>query len=220
MRSPIARAAAIGLLIASSLVFAACRRGDSATPTAGAGTPEAGTALPVVPTVPILTALPTFAPLPTVTGPALIPTVTPLVPSPIPTTNQSGGGSAPTPNPLAQARGTVFITRLRLAPEVPHNKEDVTFFAVFDNTGKSEQTPWCVEVFRPGERKSFGITRCNVKPIPNAVSEQATSGWQIAGIRECVPLLARAVIRDEEDNRTPFHQPNGQDLWLNFTACP
>lgn len=207
------------------LISAACRRNPTATPTAGAPIPITMTPSPIAPTAPPLTAMPTDIPTQ-----VIIPTATPLVASPVPTdtvSSQAPTGTAPgsaTGTAIStgtQSKGGIYITRLRLDPPTPHNKENVTFYASFTNTtGRDVNTAWCVEIFRPRESKSFGITKCDLKIVPKGLSEQAALSWQIAGIRDCIPLLARAVVRGPDDARTPFVLPNGKAYWVNFTACP
>lgn len=215
-----------------ALVVAGCRHNPTTTPIPLSAT-NVPTLLPPAPTGAPLTAaptdMPTLAPtaaaaatsalptlvLPTDSGASVtIPTVTPIPPS----TGAPGGGGAAN---AVRPRGGVYITRLRMDPATPRNKELVNFFATFINTtGKDSNATWCVEVYRPGEKKSFGITRCDLKTIPPGTSEQVTTGWEIAGIRQCIPVRARAVLRDELDVRTPYVQPNGSALWLDFSACP
>ena len=199
------------------LLSAACRRNGTVTPTTSGPIPITETPLAVAPTAPPLTGAPTEIPTQ-----VIIPTATALVASPIPTdTVQSQAPTGAATTAASQSKGAIFITRLRLSPSTPHNKENVTFFATFTNTtGQDENAAWCVEIFRPNESKSFGITRCDLKVIPKGVTEQAATSWQIAGIRSCIPLLARAVVRGEGDTRTPFVLPNGKAYWASFTACP
>lgn len=229
----------VGALLALVVLTAACGRNARVTPPAPLTPPATG--LPPAPTAPPLTALPTALPTPrpgtavvpssggptaaadgptTVEAPATIgiPTTTPLAPQGTPNPNtgvdlsgDSGGASAP--------QGGVYVTRLRVDPPVARNKDAVTFFATFANTtGRAVDAAWCVEVFRPGERKAFGSTRCNGKRIPAGVSEQSSTGWEISGVRQCIPIVARVV--KNEGVITPYVQANGAALWLNFSACP
>ncbi len=224
MNTNVSRALFVFTLFAVLLLSAACGRNATATPIPIGTVPITLTPLPAAPTAPPLTAAPTD--IPPVATQVIIPTATVLVASPIPsaTTQSEAATAVATSSGTSgggQAKGGIYITRLRLDPPTPHTKENVTFFATFTNTtGRDETSAWCVEIFRPGENKSFGITKCDLKMIPKGVSEQAASTWQIAGIRDCLPFLARAVVRGEGDTRTPFVLPNGKAYWVNFTACP
>jgi hypothetical protein len=153
--------------------------------------------------------------------PGVIPTITPFTPA-------AGQTFAPTraaantrvPASVGDGRA-VYVTRVRIEPGVPRNKEDVTFIATMSNgTGRAQVFNLCAELFRPGEGRSFGITRCDGTSIPPGVSEQRSSGWQISGVRECIPVRARIVALGGAGERTAFKQPNGRDLWFDFQACP
>lgn len=206
---------ATGIAVIVFVALCACASQPPSTgvpsPTALLKLPLPGTATPVTPAT--IGIVPTATPLPTL---IVIPTITPFAPTPnnTPQGGNPGGQGAPSIN-------KVFVTRIRIDPQTPHNKEPVAFFATFNNTaGQNVGTRWCAEVFRPDEDKSFGVTQCAAGVIPPGVSELRTFGWNIAGIRECIPLRARVVARGRGDARVPFKQPSGQNLWFSFQACP
>lgn len=204
---------AVCAVASALLALGACRGQPPAT---GAPAPTAvltlafpGVATPVPPTfigiVPTVTLIPTLV---------VIPTVTPFTPPP-------GATAAGTAVAGASRKGTISVLGVRIEPQTPHNKEPVAFFATFNNTaGRDTGMRWCAEVYRPGEDRSFGATRCEADVIPPGVSEHRTFGWNIAGIRDCIPLRARMVSLGGGNARVPIRQPNGQDLWFGFQACP
>lgn len=210
---PSCRVAPLALVLLALVSSAACRSQVARTTTpAAAPSPT----LPLAPTALPLTAMPTD--LPTL---VVIPTITPLTPPITPSGGTDGASGTPAATRARpSAGGGVFVTSIRIEPEIPHNKEQVTFFATFNNTTSSNQNArWCAEVFRPGETRSFGISKCASDTIPRGVSVRSTSGWNIAGIRQCVPVRAR-IVALEGDVRTPYRMPNGQIFWLDLTACP
>ncbi len=236
MKQPLAVRGIWMLALLGALVLsAACGRNAPPRPTPTGPALTNPTALPPAPTAPPLTAAPTpvvptvvvqtvgvsTAVAPTGAGATevAIPTVTPPASSlggqnnSAPPSGVSGGGTG-------AGRG-VFITRLRLDPATPRNKELVAFYATFSNTtGQNVQAAWCAEVFRPGAKQAMGGTSCKPQIIPRGVSEQSVRGWQIVGVRSCMPLLARIVFIADNGVRVPYALPNGGAYWLNFNACP
>lgn len=181
-----------------------------------------GTSTPI-PTHSFIVAIPTVATVPPTPSTVMPITTLVAIPSITPRTPRASVSPRARKNKTDMPpRGDdIFVTGVRIDPPTPHNKESVSFFATFNNmSGRDIETRWCAEVFRPGEGKSFGISKCASDMIPRGTSEQDTFGWNIAGIHDCIPLRARIVRREDGDARIPFKQPNGQDLWLNFQACP
>jgi hypothetical protein len=46
--------------------------------------------------------------------------------------------------------------------------------------------------------------------------------WIASGIKECIPVRARAILREEGEGevRWVFTTPSGAELWSNFQVCP
>ncbi len=127
---------------------------------------------------------------------------------------------APAANASANPFPGIYVTQMRIDPAYPHKNETIDFYVTFSNTSGQMQTfSVCVEAFRVGDIKSFGITYCPPQAIQPGTSELMTGGWVVTGIRECVPVRARPFVK-EGDIRTPFQQTNGSDLWLDFQVCP
>src|SRR5581483_1110196 len=222
-------------LFGGLVLGAACGRNAPPRPTPTGPALTNPTALPPAPTAPPLTAAPTEI-VPTAVAPtAVVQTVVAAtavaptevtIPTVTPPTSSSGGQNNSAPPSGVSGGGTsgkrgVFITRLRLDPATPRNKELVTFYATFSNTtGSPVQAAWCAEVFRPGAKQAMGGTSCKPQIIPCGVSEQSVRGWQIVGVRSCMPLLARIVFIADNGVRVPYALPNGSAYWLNFNACP
>lgn len=204
------------------------------------GTPELPTLLPTVTSAPLPTitnappptspALPTTAalasPAPTlvpvtVTSSGNIPTVT-RAPTRIITRAPATATMTVTPSALPAGQPSVVISALRVEPTTPKADTGPTFFATFQNRSSDNQGfDVCVEIWDPEKTKnSTGLTACKQTTMPPGSTEMQIGGWAPKGQGECKPFRARAIARDEEDNRTPFVQVNGQDLWVDFTVCP
>ncbi len=159
------------------------------------------------------------SPTPTDT-PVDIPTAVPL-PPPATATNTSTARTPAARVPPSSSVAGLYVTRLRVDPSHPVKNDPINFYITFVNpTGKPENHNICVEIYRPGEKKSFGITHCPSQTIPTGTSEIMTGGWIVTGIRQCIPVRARPISRDDGDNRFPYLQANGNDLWLDFQVCP
>lgn len=97
------------------------------------------------------------------------------------------------------------------------------FYATVTNTtGKEQYYPVCAEIFRPGGQKSFGITNCDNLTMVPGTSEIFIGSWIATGIKECIPVRARVVLREqnEDDIRLILRKANGSDLWVDFQMCP
>ncbi len=133
--------------------------------------------------------------------------------------------SAPKPAaPPANAPNNPFpginVTKLRVDPMPPRKNDPISFYVTFSNTtGQMHTYNLCVEAYRVGDKKPFGITSCPARPIQPGTSEVTTGTWVVTGIRECIAARGRAVARDG-GIYTPFVQSDGSDLWLDFQVCP
>ncbi len=227
---------------------AACRA-PAPTSTPVPPTVNMPTALPPAPTAPPLTEAPT-AVLPTQAPPtatAVIPTQpppTPTVivptnaPSPVPTNTTSSGVATPIkpPTPTSASGSAVveptvdrgpltglYIAGLRFEPDYPRRNDPVMFYATLVNrTGREQYYPVCAEIFRPDAKKSFGITNCDNLTIPVGTNEIFIGSWTGTGIKECIPVRARAVLREQGEGevRWVFTTTNGGELWTDFQICP
>ncbi len=221
------------------LLVVSCGRNPTPTPTRIAPPTELPTELPPAPTAPPLTAVPTPV-LPTATPP--LPPATTAVPSPEPSTPtatatigiptvtplapvsnaSTGGGAAATPVPQGPLTG-LSISNLRYEPSYPQKLEPVNFYATLVNrTGKDQNYPICAEIFRPGAAKSFGITNCDTVTIVPGTAEVFIGSWIASGIKECIPVRARAVLREKGEGEARLVVPpvNGGELWVDFNMCP
>ena len=137
-------------------------------------------------------------------------------------TPTAGASKPPAANvPASNAPADLYVTALRVDPAHPVKNNPINFYVTFVNpTGKPENHSLCVEIYRPGDKKSFGITHCAAQTIPTGTSELVIGSWTATGIHQCIPVRARAVSRDDHDNRYPYFQANGSDLWLDFSVCP
>jgi hypothetical protein len=200
------------------------------------------TALPPAPTAPPLTeaptaVLPTQAPPPAateanVTNPTTVPTEAPTSAAANPTAATSGNAAQPTaaasnnkPAPSVD-RGPLtglYVAGLRYEPAYPIRNDPVMFYATLINqTGKDQNYPVCAEIFRPGAGKSFGITNCDTVTIVPGTSQVFIGSWIATGIKECIPVRARAVLHEHDtDNvRLVFTTTKGGELWTDFNVCP
>jgi len=120
-----------------------------------------------------------------------------------------------------KAPAGIYVTKIRVDPPRPIKNDGINFYVTFVNpTGQTENHNLCVEMYRPGDKKSFGITYCPSQPVPPGTTEIKIGNWVVTGIHQCIPVQARPISRDDHDNRYPYYQANGSDLWLNFSVCP
>lgn len=207
----------------------------SATPAPVTPNPAAPTVLVAfTPSVPDLQ-YPTL--LPTVTGAAvqapspivIVVTATPL-PSPTaqvtPVRPATSVRVSPTPAETAtlfpEGVPHVYVKSLRVEPATPKANEGGTFFVTFENaSGRDDGFNWAVEIWdADNTKRPFGLTTPQNSPMPQGISNLTSTGWTVKGLGECRAFRARVVARDEADNRTPFIQPDGSILWLDFNVCP
>lgn len=210
------------ILIAAS-VFAACRS-NNPTSTPVPPTAVVPTALPPAPTAPALTdvptaVVPTQAPQPTAIQ--VSPTNAPANPT------ASNDASNPTSNaPVVVNSGPLaglYLVGLRYDPTYPRNNEPLKFFATLINrTGKDQNYPVCVAIHRVGEPKPFGISSCDVVTIPPGTNEVSAGTWTGSGIKECLAVQARTVLKDlDQDNvYLPMTTTSGASPWTKFQVCP
>lgn len=215
------------------VLFGAACRNNAPTATPAPPTEVVPTALPPAPTAPPLTDAPT-AVLPTQIPPPAATAVVPTNPLPAPTNTTASGGAAPPGNPTRAAsnqpvvenRGLLaglYLASLRFEPSYPQRNEPVKFFATLINrTGKEQHYPVCAEVYRPGEPKAFGISNCDIVTIAPGTSEVLAGQWTATGIKECIPVRARAVLKDLEADNVflPFTTLGGAIVWTDFNMCP
>lgn len=223
------------------LLVVACG-GDTPTSTPVPPTVNAPTALPPAPTAPPLTAAPT-AVLPTATLPppaatAVVPPTEPPAtaasPAPTNTTASSAGAAAANPTRRATTGGAasnvdrgalngLYVSNLRFEPGFPRNNDPMMFYAtIINQTGKDQHYPVCVEMYRPGAAKPFGTSSCDTSTIVPNASEVFAGYWTGTGIKECIPVRARPVLREagEGEERLAFTTLAGAELWIDFSVCP
>lgn len=153
-------------------------------------------------------------------------------PSPIPATATAAPTGTPTAvpaSPTAVRPATpagppgVYVTKISVVPAQPRVSQGPPVFrATFLNTtGRETSYRWCVEVFSSDNlRRSTGITSCTSRPVIIGTSELEATGFNQTGLGACASYRARAVWVDDEQVRTAFTQPGGQEQWLDFQMCP
>jgi len=120
------------------------------------------------------------------------------------------------------ALGRLYITALRYEPSYPVRNEPVNFYiTMLNRVGVEQNYPLCVEVYLPDKEKPLGTTDCNVVTIPTGVSEIPVGFWIGTGIKQCIPLRARAVMREQGgEARIPLTNLRGNQVWTDFQICP
>lgn len=167
-------------------------------------------------------ASPAGSPVPvTVTAGANIPTVT-RAPDRILTRVPTTPAATASVTPLPAGVPPVVISALRFEPTTPKANEGPTFFATFLNRSAENQGfDVCIEIWAADNtRRPFGLSACQDTPMPPGTTPVILGGWAPRGQGECRPYRARAIARDEDDNRTPFVEANGQEVWVDFNVCP
>lgn len=128
------------------------------------------------------------------------------------------------PAPTVAIKPGVYVSSLRFTPRAPKRGEPVVFLPTFVNTtGKPSSFKWLVEIWEAsGNKKNpYGQADAVQQQIPTGTAELATgNAWKVAGGGPCIPFRARVVYEDDQTQRIPFRQTNGQDLWVNFQVCP
>jgi len=134
-------------------------------------------------------------------------------------------GGPPKPSPSATPRQlapAVYVTKIRLDPPAPKQKQDVTFNVTFLNTTGSNQTyRWFVFIYRQGQTKPFGQTSADkARVIPAGTVEQpAINTWRMGSNEPCTVLEARVHWEDPSGGRPIFNNSDGQPYVLTFTMC-
>lgn len=187
--------------------------------------PPSATPLPTSTSIVIVT--PSVTALATGTEPpppatAGIPTITPssanrVTPATrVPSANTSGGAaSGPLPG--------LAVTNLRYDPAYPQRNEPIVFYATVTNrTGKDQNYPLCAEIYDMPQRKNpLGTTNCDTVTIPPGTNELVIGYWIATGIKQCIPLRARVVYREQGGElRLPMTQTNGSEVWVDLGVCP
>ena len=92
---------------------------------------------------------------------------------------------------------------------------------MLNRTGKEQNYPLCVEVYLPDKEKPLGTTDCNNVAIPTGVNQIPVGFWIGTGIKQCIELRARAVMKEQGgEARIPLTNLRGEQLWTNFGICP
>lgn len=125
---------------------------------------------------------------------------------------------APRPGPL----GELYIGALRYDPPNPVRNEPVNFYVTMLNrTGKEQNYPLCIEIYLPDKARPLGTTDCNNVTIPTGAAEVPVGFWIGTGIKQCIQLRARAVMREQGgEARIPLTNTRGDELWTDFGVCP
>lgn len=120
------------------------------------------------------------------------------------------------------ALGRLYIGALRYEPPNPVRNEPVNFFVTMLNrTGKEQNYPLCVEIYLPDKEKPLGTTDCNNVTIPVGANQIPVGFWIGTGIKQCIQLRARAVMREQGgEERIPLTNIQGEQLWTDFGVCP
>ena len=120
------------------------------------------------------------------------------------------------------ALGRLYIGALRYDPPNPVRNEPVNFYVTMLNrTGQVQNYPLCVEIYLPDKAKPLGTTDCNNITIPNGASEVPVGFWIGTGIKQCIQLRARAVMKEQGgEARIPLTNLRGDELWTDFGVCP
>ena len=230
------------------LLVVACG-GDTPTSTPVPPTVNVPTPLPPAPTAPPLTevptaVLPTNTPLPTAT--AVVPpteaateaaTLAATAAATAAATNTTASSavaatsvatrsipaSQPTSNIDRGALNGLYVSNLRFEPDYPVNNDPVRFYAtIINQTGKDQHYPVCVEIYRPDAPKPFGTSSCDVSTIVPNTSEVLAGYWTGSGIKECIPVRARPILKEEGEGeaRLVFTTLNSGEVWVDFSVCP
>ncbi len=229
--------AVIGVLIFLLLILGFCAPNRQATPNPTAQPPA--TAVVIVETQ---AAPPTALPQSTATlvlgGPTTAPTnvitaqptavaqatAAPATATAAPAQPTRSASVAPTTDAGERpgALGRLYIGALRYDPPNPVRNEPVNFYVTMLNrTGQEQNYPLCVEVYLPDKARPLGTTDCNNVTIPVGINQVPVGFWIGTGIKQCIELRARAVMREQGgEERIPLTNLRGEPLWVNFQVCP
>jgi hypothetical protein len=130
-----------------------------------------------------------------------------------------GAPPSATPRELPRA---VYVTKIRLDPPEPKQKQDVTFYVTFLNTTGTDQTfRWFIFIYRQGQPNPFGQTssdRARVIPV-GTVEQAAVNTWKMGSSEPCTTVEARVFWEDPSGSRPVFNSPDGHPYVLIFTEC-
>lgn len=126
--------------------------------------------------------------------------------------------AAERPGPL----GRLYVGALHYDPPNPVRNEPVNFsVTVLNLTGQEQNYPLCIEIFLPDKEKPLGTTDCNVVTVPTGASQVPVGFWIGTGIKQCIQLRARAVMKEQGgEARVPLTTQRGEELWTDFGVCP
>lgn len=224
--------AVIGVLIFLLIILGFCAPNRQTTPNPTALPPA--TAVVIVETQAPPTLVPQQATATLVLGgPTVAPTNEPAAPTTEATVQPTSALAAPptqaaalratnTPVERPGALGRLYVGALRYEPPYPVRNEPVNFYVTMLNrTGQEQNYPLCVEVYLPDKAKPLGTTDCNNVTIPNGASEVPVGFWIGTGIKQCISLRARAVMKEQGgEARVPLTNLQGAEVWTDFGVCP
>lgn len=236
--------AVIGVLIFLLIILGFCAPNRETTPNPTARPPATAVVIVETQAPPTLMQEPTTA-APTATlvlgGPTTAPTNEPAA-QPTTAAPATDAAAQPTSAPAATtnaqptraalatavaqerpgALGRLYIGALRYEPPYPVRNEPVNFYVTMLNrTGQEQNYPLCVEVYLPDKAKPLGTTDCNNVTIPNGASEVPVGFWIGTGIKQCIQMRARAVMKEQGgEARIPLTNLQGDELWTEFGVCP
>lgn len=134
-------------------------------------------------------------------------------------------GGPPAPSPTAtpgELPRAVYVTKIRLDPPEPKQKQDVTFYVTFLNTTGTDQTfRWFIFIYRQGQPNPFGQTSSDkARVIPAGTVEQpAVNTWRMGSSEPCTTVEAKVHWQDPSGSRPVFNGTDGQPYLLTFTMC-
>jgi hypothetical protein len=134
-------------------------------------------------------------------------------------------GESPAPSPTAtpgELPRAVYVTKIRLDPPEPKQKQDVAFYVTFLNTTGIDQTfRWFVFIYREGQPKPFGQTSSDRARVISAgtIEQAAVNTWRMGLDEPCTTVEARVYWEDPSGSRPIFNSPDGHPYVLTFTEC-
>ncbi len=140
-------------------------------------------------------------------------------PSAAPTTSIPTSTPAP-PTPVIPAG--LYATSLDIVPDPPTRGSDLEFYGTFANTtGIVQNFRWVVFIYRPDNPvKSFGQTTVTSSSVDiGAQTKKSLGSWKLPLGGPCENFVARIAWMDQNNQTTPFLQPNGQPFEKNFVVC-
>lgn len=230
--------AVIGVLIFLLLILGFCAPNRQATPQSTAKPPATAVVIvetqappPTVapqPTATLVLGAPTVAPT-NISAPATANALVTVAPAaatatnaPAQPTRSAGVAATADSGERPGALGRLYVGALRYDPPNPVRNEPINFYVTMLNrTGQEQNYPLCVEVYLPDKEKPLGTTDCNNVAIPTGVNQIPVGFWIGTGIKQCIELRARAVMKEQGgEARIPLTNLRGEQLWTNFGICP